>query len=680
MSVKSSTQEPKIFRLEQLGSEYIHQRRRTQIHIGKNSYKQPLRVAGKSYEDGFSTKAPTSLYISLDGNAQAFQASIGIDESTRVCGTEGVVFQAYCDCKRIVASDKITINDSAFPIIIALDGVRSLIIDIQIRNSSPLVEGICLAWINPVITYFGDPPSGSSPPSEPIYILTPRPADAPKINKPSVVGGKPHAPFFFKIPATGKKPLKYYAEDLPAGLLINNDTGLINGEIKEPGDYRVGIQVANEFGQADGRLLIKIGYKISLTPPMGWSSWHCFGDNVSDQKIRDSAKYLENSGLIDFGWTYVNIDDGWMTSPRSDSSELMALHKIIRKRKPRVTFVRTERFFIKTKANLPMSGPATTESGGLQPNCRFPNMAALATYIHDLGLKMGIFSSPGLYTCEGYHGSCGREHEDAEQFARWGVDYLKYDICTYEYFLKKLDDEGEQQNPFQIMGNALAKQNRNIIYSVCQYGRAKVWIWARKLGGDCWRTTLGIRDWWASVSEIGFGQEGKESFAGPGGWNDLDLLVVGHSRLNGALHRTELTANEQYSHVSLWCMLGSPLLISCDLSLLDAFTLNLLTNAEVIAVNQDSLGIQAWRAVPENNLEILVKPLEDGAWAVGLFNRGEFAEQIEAPWDLLKLSGRHLVRDLWRQQDLGVFNNIFSAIVPRHGVVLIKMTGVIRCS
>jgi len=290
--LKSSTQEPKIFRLEQLGSACFHQRRRAQIHAGKNGYRQPLRVAGKSYKDGFGTIAPTSLYISLDGNAQAFQASIGIDESTKSRGTEGVVFQAYCDCKRVVTSNKITVRENPFPIVINLSGVKSLIIDIQIRDSSPLVEGIGIAWINPLITYFNDPPYGSSPPSEHFYILTPKPADAPRINKPSIVGGKPHATLLFKIPATGKKPLKYYAEDLPSGLFINTDTGLIKGEIKERGDYRVRIYVVNEFGQADGNLLIKIGDQISLTPPMGWSSWHCFGDDVSDQKIRDTVNHL----------------------------------------------------------------------------------------------------------------------------------------------------------------------------------------------------------------------------------------------------------------------------------------------------------------------------------------------------------------------------------------------------
>jgi alpha-galactosidase len=219
----------------------------------------------------------------------------------------------------------------------------------------------------------------------------------------------------------------------------------------------------------------------------------------------------------------------------------------------------------------------------------------------------------------------------------------------------------------------LAKQNRDIVFSLCQYGMGKVWAWGERVGGNCWRTTYDIVDTWGNMTGLGFNQNGYEKFAGPGHWNDPDMLVVGHVGWGPKLHPTRLTPNEQYTHISLWCLLAAPLLIGCDMTKLDDFTLGLLTNDEVLEVNQDPLGTQAARVSRHGAGEVWAKRMEDGSLAVGLFNRGPTGARLTARWRDLGLSGQQRVRDLWRQQDIGVFAGQFEAAVPRHGVVLVRL-------
>jgi alpha-galactosidase len=231
---------------------------------------------------------------------------------------------------------------------------------------------------------------------------------------------------------------------------------------------------------------------------------------------------------------------------------------------------------------------------------------------------------------------------------------------------------GDAIHPYEIMGKFLRAQNRDIVFSLCQYGMDNVWEWGAKVDGNCWRTTGDITDTWRSMSTIGFNQDKAAPFAKPGNWNDPDMLIVGHVGW-GRPHPTRLTPDEQYTHISLWCLLDAPLLIGCDMSQLDEFTLNLLSNDEVIAVNQDALGKQASRVAKNGKLEIWAKDMADGTKAVGLFNRSEAATTVEVKWSDLGLTGKHNVRDLWRQKDLGTFADTFSSSVPRHGVVLVRV-------
>ena len=460
------------------------------------------------------------------------------------------------------------------------------------------------------------------------YILTPSIKKEPKINGARIFGVRPWSPFLFKVAATGEASLKYYAKDLPEGLVIDSTNGMITGVIKKKGEYIVNLSVKNAAGTATRQLKVVCGNTLSLTPPLGRNSWNCWGLSVSDEKIRQSAEVMKTSGLIDHGWTYINIDDGWEYMHDKD--------------------------------------------GKILTNSKFPNMVALCTHVHSLGLKIGIYSSPGPKTCGGYEGSYNFEEKDAEAYAAWGIDYLKYDWCSYGNLFPN-PTKSQLKYPYQVMKKALRKVNRDIHFSLCQYGMGKVWEWGAGVDGNSWRTTGDIEDTWESLSGIGFSQGKCSPFSAPGRWNDPDMLVVGWVGWGPALHYTRLTPSEQYTHISLWSLLSAPLLIGCDLSQLDAFTLNLLTNDEVIAVNQDPLGKQATRVKSNESYEIWVKDLEDGSKAIGLFNLTE--KPLNIPVDLkdLKLKGRWNMRDLWRQTDLGAVEQHFEMNVLPHGAMLIKM-------
>jgi alpha-galactosidase len=376
---------------------------------------------------------------------------------------------------------------------------------------------------------------------------------------------------------------------------------------------------------------------------MGWNSWNCFASAVDDSKVRSAADAMVKSGLINHGWAYVNIDDCWEIKPKTDDPALM--------------------------------GAQRNENGMINTNRKFPDMKGLSDYIHAQGLKMGIYSSPGPLTCAGYTASYQFEENDARQYAAWGIDYLKYDWCSYGRIAKD-GSLPEHQKPYKVMRDALNKVQRDIVFSLCQYGMGDVWKWGGEVGGNSWRTTGDIEDTWESMSKIGFSQAGHELYAKPGNWNDPDMLVVGKVGWGPQLHQTKLSPNEQYTHISLWCLLNSPLLIGCDMTQLDEFTESLLTNDEVLEVSQDPLGKQAAQVIKAGDLEVWAKDLEDGSKAVGLFNRGVWKSEIKVKWSDLGIQGSKVVRDLWRQQNLGEFGDEFKVFVPRHGVMLVKITPV----
>ncbi|OIR05749.1 alpha-galactosidase A precursor [mine drainage metagenome] len=464
------------------------------------------------------------------------------------------------------------------------------------------------------------------------YILTPAPSAFPKINGATVFGVRPGSPVLYKIAATGEKPLHYAIENLPEGLKVDAATGIITGTIKLPGTYTMKLKAKNSKGMAARTFKIKVGDVLALTPPMGWNSWNCWGLSVSTEKVESSAKALIDKGLIDHGWNFINIDDGW-------------------------------------------EEPIRDANGNVISNSKFPDMKALSDWLHSNGLKFGIYSSPGPKTCGGYLGSYQHEINDATTYAKWGVDYLKYDWCSYEIIAGKDTTLATYQKPYAFMRDALLKQNRDIVFSLCQYGMKNVWEWGDKVNGNCWRTTGDIEDTWESLKSIGFSQTVQHKYTKPGRWSDPDMLIVGQVGWGENLHPTRLTPDEQYTHISLWSLLSAPLLIGCDISKLDDFTLNLLSNDEVLAVNQDALGKEAKQVLKNGTFQVWVKELEDGSHAVGIFNLSDNYQTIQINWNdiELKKATAKKVRDLWRQKDLGIFKNLFGTKVAPHGVTLIKV-------
>jgi hypothetical protein len=478
---------------------------------------------------------------------------------------------------------------------------------------------------------FRDQKSGKtfSASAEMPYILTPPAPEEPRINGAGIIGVRPGNEFLFYIPVTGSRPLTYKAKGLPQGLSLDSLKGIITGRTNTKGEYRVLVEVSNSKGTAKKEIRIVVGDKIALTPPMGWNSWNCWGLSVDDRKVRDAADQFVNSGLIDHGWTYINIDDGW-------------------------------------------EAPERAKNGEIVPNEKFPDMKGLTDYVHSKGLRFGIYSSPGPLTCGGYLGSYQHEMQDAKSYARWGIDYLKYDWCSYGRIARDNSLE-ELKKPYLLMRKCLDRAGRDIVFSLCQYGMGEVWKWGHEVGGDCWRTTGDIEDTWESMSNIGFSQDVCAPYTRPGYWNDPDMLVVGWVGWGPSLHPTHLTPSEQYTHISLWCLLSAPLLIGCDLTKLDDFTLNLLTNDEVLAVNQDPAANPAKRIVKNENGQIWVKLLEDGSYAVGLFNTSEKDQIMTLSFRDLNLSGKHRIRDLWRQKDSGNFTDEFECKVPAHGAEMIRI-------
>jgi alpha-L-arabinofuranosidase len=452
------------------------------------------------------------------------------------------------------------------------------------------------------------------------YIQTPATSIYPKINNAPVLGARPGHPILFRIAATGSGPLTYKVTGLPAGLV--QEGNIIKGSIAAKGNYYLDITVSNTHGVTSKNLLIKVDALLQLTPPMGWNSWNCWGVSVSEDKVKSSAQALIDKGLADHCWSYINIDDGWQA-------------------------------------------PARNADGSLSPNEKFSDMKVLGDWLHHHGLKYGIYSSPGPLTCGGFVGSYQHEVADANAYGAWGVDYLKYDWCSYVQTDTSL---AAYIYPFKVMQHALRQQPRDIVYNLCQYGMRRVWEWGPMVDAQSWRTTEDIDDTWESLYNIGFTQGPLAPFAGPGKWNDPDMMIVGQVGWGESLHPSRLTPDEQYTHVSLWSLLSAPLLIGCDISKLDSFTLNLLTNDEVIAIDQDTLGKQAVR-LSDN---VWVKDLADGSKAIGLFNLDTVYRDISIP-----LKEMSLIRNLWRQQDEGVFKETYHARIPPHGVRLIKATPVL---
>jgi len=474
-------------------------------------------------------------------------------------------------------------------------------------------------------------------------IRTPPASHAPRINGPTVFGVRPAHPFLYHIPATGDRPMEFSAENLPSGLTLDPKTGNIAGAISQNGEYEVTLHAGNSQGVSGQKFKIVVGENIALTPPMGWNSWNHYKGQVSQEIVLQNAKAMSDSGLINHGWTYLNIDDTWQ-------------------------------------------GARGGAFNAIQGNKKFPDFKKLCDDVHSLGLKIGIYSTPWTTSYANYIGGSAENPEgswikptgkrvfnkkimpcaigkysfaknDAQQWGAWGIDYLKYDWNPIEYPETK------------EMADALRDSGRDIIFSLSNGMNITNGPTVGKIANS-WRTTGDISANWASMSSKGFCQDLWRPFSGPGHWNDPDMLEIGTKESN----QPGLTPDEEYTHMTLWCLLSAPLLLGNDLTEMTPFTLNLLENDEVLAVNQDALGDQAVTICRDGDTRVYARKLDDGSYAVGLFNTGGKAvAPVHVKWSDLKIRGPHVVRDLWRQKDLGTFDSQFSLPVAPHGAELLKV-------
>ena len=521
-------------------------------------------------------------------------------------------------------------------------------------NSATLLAAVIPLFFGTSLSVVADAQTNTTTTEVSPEILTPKPAPTPRINGPKVFGVRPGSPFLYSIPTTGDRPMTFSADGLPDGVKLDRATGRISGTLNAVGEYKVALHANNSLGSAEKPFRIVVGEDIELTPAMGWNSYNCYGTSIDEDKELHAAHAMVSSGLAQHGWTYVNMDDGW--SARERGGPFHALQADPRR-------------------------------------CR--DIKAMVDEIHGLGLKAGLYSTPWEISYGGKLGgssdfpdgawpananfkaeknarkppyAIGRYSfatNDAAQFAEWGFDYLKLDWGPVEAPETK------------AMYQALRATHRDIILSLSNnhvknlfplIGDVSPWA-------QSWRTTTDINDNWKRVaSDIGFAQDAWAPFARPGHFNDADMLVVGQVGWFGPLRPTRLTPDEQYTHMSLWCLLSAPLLLGCDLERLDDFTLGLLSNDEVLEVDQDALGKQAVQVGGEGDLKIYAKPMDDGSLAVGLFNTGASEATVTANWSDLKISGKQRVRNLWRQKDLGVFTDKFAAAVASHGVVLVRIS------
>lgn len=466
----------------------------------------------------------------------------------------------------------------------------------------------------------------------PKYILTPDEPLAPRFNGAMLFGVRPGSPVIYRIPVSGRRPMTITSADLPDGLTLDSENCCITGKLSRTGEYRFHLNAKNAEGEAGTELTIRVGDQIALTPPMGWNSWNCWGLSVSQEKVISSAQAIIDKGLADYGYNYINVDDAW-------------------------------------------EAPERNADGTIAVNEKFPSMKGLGDWLHSHGLRFGIYSSPGDLTCGKHLGSLDHELQDAQSYNEWGVDYLKYDWCGYSSKHANEVDRGTVASyvrPYMLMGEHLRNQPRDIFYSLCQYGMMDVWKWGYAVDANSWRTTGDITDTWESLEEIGFMKQRElYPYGQPNHWNDPDMLIVGKVGWSSNLRDSRLTTDEQYTHISLWALLASNMLIGCDVAQMDHFTRQLLCNHEVNAVNQDILGHQARPVVVDGSIEIWARELADGTMAFGIFNRGSEDARVDIssykdfyPGDAVVL------RNLWTQQDVPAGTTGF--FVPSHGVKLLK--------
>ena len=618
------------------------------ISAKKNGGGETMTMVKKTYQRGIGVQSTSVLSFLLNGNATEFTASVGVDDM----GNKILKHRFYVlgDGKILFESGDMKWGDLPKNIKVDLKGIQRMGLLVMVEDQG--YTKVYTNFADAKILMIGDAKPLTTPNVDEKYILTPPSPKTPQINSAKVFGATPGNPFLYTIASTGSRPIQFFADNLPAGLTIDHETGTISGKLTQRGIYLVQLRAKNKFGEAKKELKIKIGDTISLTPPMGWNGWNSWARMIDGEKVVASANAMVSKGLRDHGWNYVNIDDAWQ-------------------------------------------GNRGGKLNAMQANEKFPNFKKMIDDIHAMGLKVGVYSTPWITSYAGYTGASSNfengafpdsiknnkrafryigkyrfETNDALQLAEWGVDFLKYDWRI-------------EVNSARRMSTALKSSGRDIIYSLSNsapFSNVEEWT---KIS-NMYRTGPDIRDSWQGLYHCTFKLDKWGPYGGPGHWNDPDMMILGNVTTGTEMHPTRLTPNEQYSHISLFALLSSPLLIGCPIDQLDEFTLNLLNNDEVIAIDQDPLGSSARLISDEDGIQTWFKKMEDGAYAVGFFNTDNYGKNPasffrwgnEKPKNYtvalakLGLQGNWKVRDVWRQKNVDLVNGAINTMIPFHGVSL----------
>lgn len=618
-----------------------------------NAAGDSMKINGSYYTHGVGVNSTSVLSFYLNGNATEFSSMVGVDDR----GVKNLPHKFYVigDKKILFESGEMKLGDAPKAVKVNINGIQQLgllaLVDMEVNRTYA-------NWANAQFLMKNEALPQALPNNNEKYILTPLPDKKPRINSAKIFGARPGNSFLYTIATTGERPISFSVTNLPNGLSVDEKTGIISGNVTQKGIYKTTLKAKNAFGEAQKELRIVIGDTIALTPPIGWNGWNSWARNIDQEKVIASADAMVKMGLNQHGWTYINIDDAWQ-------------------------------------------GQRGGVFNAIQPNGKFSKFKEMIDYVHSLGLKVGVYSTPMITSYAGYTGGSsdfedGRitdsiinnkrafryigkyrfEENDARQMATWGIDYLKYDW--------RID-----VNSAERMSVALKNSGRDIVYSISNsapFSNAKGWAGLT----NTFRTGPDIRDSWLSLYHSAFTLDKWAPFGGRGHWLDPDMMILGNVTTGSALHPTRLTPDEQYSHVSLFSLLSAPLLIGCPIEQLDAFTLNLLTNDEVIEINQDPLGKPARLVKEDNGVQIWLKPLEDGSYAIGLFNIAHFgknpqsyfrwgdekATSYQFDFNKIGLQGKFKLRDIWRQKDMGTFSQSWQTEIKHHGVILLKMSPV----
>lgn len=594
-------------------------------------------LGGKKLTNAFVTTGYAQLTYQLKGQSMRITGIVGVDDGVAKTFTETAEAIVYGDNKKLWASGPLKAGGQPVPFDVDLKGVKLL--ELVVDFAGDQITNAQVTWSDVKISYSGARPvaDGEHPTlAEGEPFMTPKGPETPRITGGCVFGVRPGSPFLFTVTASGKKPMTFSAKNLPEGLQLDPKTGRITGCLKAKGEHRVLLSAKNELGTAERELKIVVGDQLSLSPPMGWSSWNALLKEVDQAKVEKTAELIDSLGLKDHGYLYVNIDDGWQ-------------------------------------------GERAGEEKALQANKKFPDMKGLCDKIHALGLKAGIYHTPWMTSYGRYPGGTADNPEgtwsleknketfrvgpypflnqDARQWGKWG-----FDSCKWDWHFHKPEE-------IIAVSDALKQSGRDMLCNlsnrgVLQHGKTYV------EHANAWRTTNDLLGHWIFLVSIGFNQAQWVELGGPGHWLDLDSLLGGYAWGK----KTKMSPDEQYLQMSMWVLMSAPLWMSCEMDKMDEFNLRLLTNDEVLDIDQDPLGKPARRKWKQGQQEAWVKDLEDGSKAVGFFNRGRESVDTTISLKELGLDGKYQVRDLWKREDIGTVEGKITVAPRPHGVLLYKLT------